>query len=43
MTENFLNWTKETGIEVQEVQKVPNKIKRPTPRYIIIKTSKAKD
>ena len=36
---------KEIDIQVQEAQKVPNKIdaKRPTPRHSIIKTSKVKD
>ena len=39
MTENFLNLVKEIDIQVQEVQKVPDKMnpKRPTPRHIIIK------
>ena len=39
MRENFLNLVKEIDIQVQEAQRVPNKMdaKRPTPRYIIIK------
>ena len=39
MTENVLNLEKEIDIQVQEVQRVPNKMnpKRPTPRNIIIK------
>ena len=44
MTENFLNLVKEIDIQVQEVQKVPDKMnpKRPTPRHIIIKTQRLK-
>ena len=44
MAENFPN-LKETGIKIQETQKVPNKLnpKRPTPRYIIIKMAKVKE
>ena len=36
---------KETDIQVQEAQRVPNKVdtKRPTPRDIIIKITKVKD
>ena len=36
--ENFPNLVKEIDMQVQEAQRVPNKIdaKRPTPRYIII-------
>ena len=43
--ENFPNLKKETDIQVQEAQTVPNKINpnRHTPRYIIIKTAKVKD
>lgn len=39
MPENFPNLKKEKDIQVQEAQKVPNRInpKRPTPRHIIIK------
>ena len=42
---NFLNLVKETDKQVQEVQRVPNKMdpKRPTPRHIIIKMLKVKD
>ena len=38
MAENFPNLKKETDMQVQEAQRVPNKINpnRPTPRYIII-------
>ena len=39
MKENFPNLVKEMGIQVQEAQRVPNKMgpKRATPRHIIIK------
>ena len=42
---NFPNVKKETDIQVQEEQKVPNKMipNRPTPRYIIIKMAIIKD
>ena len=45
MTENFLNLVKEKVIQVQEAQRVPNKLepKRPTPRHIIIKMTRLKD
>uniref|UniRef100_A0A9L0SL44 L1 transposable element RRM domain-containing protein n=1 Tax=Equus caballus TaxID=9796 RepID=A0A9L0SL44_HORSE len=45
IAENFPNLRRETDIQVQEAQRAPNKInsKRPTPRHIIIKTSKIKD
>ena len=45
MVENFPNLKKETDIQIQEAQRVPNKMKtnRPTPRYIIIKMTKVKD
>ena len=45
MTENFPNLVKEIDIQVQEAQRVPNKLdpKRTTPRHIIIKMSKVKD
>ena len=45
MKENFPNLAKETGIQVQEVQRIPNKfnLKRTTPRHIIIKMPKVKD
>ena len=41
MKENFLNLVKGIDIQVQEVQRVPNKLdpKRTTPRHIIIKMS----
>ena len=43
--ENFPNLVKEIDTQVQEAQRVPNKMdaKRPIPRYIIIKMSKIKD
>ena len=39
MAENFQNLKKETDKQVQEAQRVPNKVNtnRPTPRHIIIK------
>ena len=42
MKENFLNLVKEIDMQVQEAQRVPNKMdaKRPTPRHIIIKMPK---
>ena len=45
MTENFLNLVKEKDTEVQETQRVPNKLdpKSPTPRHIIIKMTRLKD
>ena len=45
MAENFSNLKKETDVQVQEAQKVPNKINpnRPTPRHITIKMAKLKD
>ena len=45
MKENFPYLVKEIDIQVQEAQKVPNKLnpKRPTPRHIIIKMPKVKD
>ena len=45
MTENFPNLVKEIDIQVQKVQRVPNKmnLKKPTPRYIKIKMQKFKD
>ena len=43
--ENFPNLVKETDIQVQEAQRIPNKLdpKRTTPRHIIIKMPKIKD
>ena len=43
--ENFLNLVKEIDIQVQEAQRVSNKLnpKRNTPRHIIIKLPKIKD
>ena len=45
MMENFPNLVKEIDIQVQEVQRIPNKLdpKRTTPRHIIIKMPKVKD
>ena len=45
MKENFPNLVKEIEMQVQEAQRVPNKMdaKRPTPRYIVIKMPKVKD
>ena len=45
MKENFPNLLKEIDIQVQEAQRVLNKMdtKRPTPRHIIIKMLKVKD
>ena len=45
MKENFPNLAKEIGIQVQEAQRVPNKLdpKGNTPRHIIIKMPKVKD
>ena len=44
MTENFPNLVKEIDIQVQEPQRIANKMdaKRLTPRYIIIKMPKLK-
>ena len=44
MAENFPNLKKETDMQVQETQKVPNKVNpnRSTARHIIIKISKVK-
>ena len=45
MKENFPNLVKEINIEVQEAQRIPNKmdVKRSTLRHIIIKMPKVKD
>ena len=45
MKKNFPNLVKEIDMQVQEAQRVPNKMdaKRPTPRHIIIKMPKVKD
>ena len=45
MTENFPKLVKEIDIQVQEAQRVPNKLdpKGNTPRHIIIKMPKVKD
>ena len=45
MKENFPNLVKEIDMQVQEAQRIPNKMdaKRPTPRHILIKMLKVKD
>ena len=45
MKENFPSLVKEIDMQVQEAQRVPNKVdaKRPTPRHIMIKMPKFKD
>ena len=45
MKENFPNLVKETDVEVQEAQRIPNKLDllRTTPRHIIIKMLQLKD
>ena len=45
MTKNFLILVKEKDTQVQEAQRVPNKMnpKRPIPRHIIIKMPKVRD
>ena len=45
MMENFPNLVKEINIQVQEAQRVSNKVnlKRSTPTHIIIKMPKIKD
>ena len=45
MAENFPNLKKETDIQMQEAQRIPNKINpnRPIPRHILIKMAKAKE
>ena len=45
MTENFINLVKEKDTQVQEDQRVPNKLdpKKLKLRYIIIKRTKLKD
>ena len=45
MKENFLNFVKGIDMQVQEAQRVPNKMdaNRPTPRHIIIKMPRVKD
>ena len=43
MKEKFPNLAKEIDIQVQEVQRIPNKMNpKPTPRHIIIKMPKFK-
>ena len=45
MTENISNLMKDIDMQIQEAQRVPNKMnpKRPTLRYIIIKMPEIKD
>ena len=45
MAENFPNLKKDTDIQIQEEQRVPNKMNpnRPTPRHMIIKMAKVKE
>ena len=45
MKENFPNLVKEIDMQVQEAQRVPNKMdtKSPTPSHIIMKMPKFKD
>ena len=45
MTQTFPNLVNKRDTQVQEAQRVPNKLdpKRPTPRYIIIKKTRLKD
>ena len=43
--ENFPNLVKEIDMQVQEIQRVPDKMdaKRPTPRHTVIKMPRVKD
>ena len=45
MKENFPNLVKEIDMQVQEAQRVPNKMgsKKTTPRHVIIKMPKVKN
>ena len=45
MKEKFPNLEKEEDTQIQEAQRIPNKMdtNRPTPRHIIIKMPKVKD
>ena len=45
IAENFLNLAKETVVQVQEAQRVPNRInpKRTTPIHTVIKMAKIED
>ena len=45
MKENFSNLVKKIDIQIQEAQRVPNKMdpKKATPRHIIIKMSKVRE
>ena len=42
MAQNLPNLKKETDIQILEAQRIPTKIKRPAPRYFIIKMAKGK-
>ena len=45
MKDNFPNLVKEIDTQVQEAQRIPNKMdtNRPTPRHVIIKMRKVED
>ena len=45
MAENFPILKKKTDIQIQEAQRIPQKMNpnRPTPRHIILKMAKVKD
>ena len=45
MKDNFCNLVKEIDLQIQEAQRIPNKMdaKKPTPRHVVIKMPKAKD
>ena len=45
IAENFPNWEKETGIKIQEAQRIPLKIikNRSTPQYLILKLTNLRD
>lgn len=44
MAKNYLNQGKETDIQLQKIQRVPNKVnpKRPTPKHILVTMAKVK-
>lgn len=45
MTENFPDLAQETDVQIQEAQRVPNKMnpKRPTPRHAVVKMTKVRE
>ena len=45
MNKNFPNSVEEIDMQVQEAQRIPNKMdtKKPTPRHILVKMPKVKD